>query len=58
VTAASFTKEDIYYLWKGLYPSLPEKDLKEFTDGLEEMIMHKAKSTADAGMLSDINAQK
>jgi hypothetical protein len=54
VEHASATTDDIYYIWKGLYPELPEKDVKEFTKGIKVMTAHKASLNADPELLTDM----
>jgi len=58
VTAASATIDDIYYIWKGLYPELPEKDIEAFSKGIAATAMHKATSNTDAATMADINNSK
>ena len=55
VSSASATIDDIYFIWKGLYPDLPEKDIEKFTEGIAATAMHKAVSNTDAATLADIN---
>lgn len=51
------TLEDIHYLLKGLYPSLPENDWEEWAKGLNKTVDLKARSETDAMTLSEMQGK-
>lgn len=52
--SALMTEDDVFFIVKGFYPTLPEKEVETFKSNLWGMIQHKANSNTDAATLSDI----
>lgn len=52
---AGFTLDDAYYFMTSFYPDIPEKTAKDFIDGLDATVKHKAKATSDIYSLADSN---